>query len=218
MATFSLSNTNGIAVTRLQAWTINPVVFKGVEEKTGTSKDGSTWKAIQFKFSGDKGIFEPMFFCPKEGGDKRNSGETDGRKWELPSQIEQLALTIAHVVGTLSPANYAKLQNVSLDLPKDFDKLVDMVRKALASSVNKSTNIKLVADNRGYAAIPNFININKNGEAYISNNWLGENLAFSSYEIKKMEKAKNSKPTEIDEDVTASPDSSSDDDGLDFEV
>lgn len=218
MATFSLSNTNGIAVTRLQAWTINPVVFKGVEEKTGTSKDGSTWKAIQFKFSGDKGIFEPMFFCPKEGGDERKSGETDGRKWELPSQIEQLALTIAHVVGTLSPANYAKLQNVSLDLPKDFDKLVDMVRKALASSVNKSTNIKLVADNRGYAAIPNFININKNGEAYISNNWLGENLAFSSYEIKKMEKAKNSKPTEIDEDVTDSPDSSSDDDGLDFEV
>ena len=76
----------------------------------------------------------------------------------------------------------------------------------------------MIADNRGYAAIPNFININKNGEAYISNNWLGENLAFSSYEIKKMEKAKNSKPTEIDEDVTDSPDSSSDDDGLDFEV
>ena len=115
MATFSLSNTNGVAVTRLQPWTITPVVFKGVEEKTGTSKDGSTWKAIQFKFSGDKGIFEPMFFCPKEGGDKRNSGETDGRKWELPSQIEQLALAIAHIVGTLSPANKAGMIQIKAE-------------------------------------------------------------------------------------------------------
>ena len=39
MATFNLSNTNGIAVTRLQPWTINPVVFKGVEEKSGTTTE-----------------------------------------------------------------------------------------------------------------------------------------------------------------------------------
>ena len=214
MATFNLSNTNGIAVTRLQPWTINPVVFKGVEEKSGTTKDGNIWKAIQFKFSGDKGIFEPMFFCPKEGGDQRLTGETAGRKWELPSQIEQLSCAIAHVVGTLAPANYAKLQNVSLDLPKDFDKLVEIVKKALAPAINKSTNIKLVGDNKGYATVPNFINV-KDGSVYIYNNWLGENLAFSSSEIKKMEKIKNTKPTEIEKDIT--PDDDSDDDGLDLD-
>ena len=214
MATFNLSNTNGIAVTRLQPWTINSVVFKGVEEKSGTAKDGNTWKAIQFKFSGDKGIFEPMFFCPKEGGDQRLTGETAGRKWELPSQIEQLACTIAHVVGTLAPTNYAKLQNVSLDLPKDFDKLVEIVKKALAPAVNKAINIKLVGDNKGYATVPNFINV-KDGSVHIYNNWLGENLAFSSSEIKKMEKIKNTKPTEIEKDIT--PDDDSDDDGLDLD-
>lgn len=155
-----------------------------------------------------------MFFCPKEGGDQRLTGETAGRKWELPSQIEQLSCAIAHVVGTLAPANYAKLQNVSLDLPKDFDKLVEIVKKALAPAINKSTNIKLVGDNKGYATVPNFINV-KDGSVYIYNNWLGENLAFSSSEIKKMEKIKNTKPTEIEKDIT--PDDDSDDDGLDLD-
>lgn len=218
MSTFNLSNTSGVAITRIQAWTINPVVFKGVELKKGTSKDGNEWKAIQFKFSGDAGIFEPMFFCPKEGGDQRVSGETGGRKWELPSQMEQLTLAIAHVVGTLAPASFAKLQNVSMELPKDFEKLVELIKKALNSAVNKSTNIKVIGDNRGYAAVPNFININKDGKAYISNNWLGENLAFSPYEIKKKDQAEKTKPTEIKEDLEDTPDTSSDNSDLDFDI
>lgn len=213
MATLKLTN-NVTAVSRIQPWTICEVVFKGVEEKSGTAKDGSTWKAIQFKFSGENGIFEPMFFCPKEDGDKRNSGESNGRKWEMPSQVEQLALTIAHVVGTLSPANYAKLQNVSLDLPKDFDKLVELVKKALNSSINKTVNIKVAGDNRGYAAVPNFVNISRDGIAYISNNWIGEHLAFSPYEVRLMESRKNAKPTEMKE----SPDVAVDDSDLDFEI
>lgn len=219
MATFSLTNTNGSAVTRLQPWTINEVVLKGVELKTGTTKDGNTWKAMQIKFAGNNGIFEPMFFCPKEGGDQRPSGETNGRKWEMPSQMEQLAFAIAHVVGVLAPANYEKLKKVSLNLPADFEKLVETVKKALSSAVNKSTNIKLIADNRGYAAIPNFININKeSGEAYISNNWIGENLAFSAYEIKKMEAAKTAKPSEIKDDVEETVDTAEDNDDLDFDI
>jgi hypothetical protein len=219
MATFSLTNTNGSAVVRLQPWTINEVVFKGVELKTGTTKDGGIWKAIQFKFAGNNGIFEPMFFCPKEGGDQRPSGETNGRKWEMPSQMEQLAFAIAHVVGVMAPANYEKLKKVSLNLPADFEKLVETVKKAMASAVNKSTNIKLIADNRGYAAVPNFININKeSGEAYISNNWVGENLAFSAYEIKKMEAAKNAKPTAVEETSEDIAEDSSENDDLNFDI
>ena len=219
MATFSLTGTNGTAVTRLQPWTINEVVFKGVELKTGTTKEGSEWKAMQFKFAGNNGIFEHMFFCPKEGGDQRPTGETNGRKWEMPSQIEQLAFAIAHVVGTLAPANYEKLKKVSLNLPADFDKLVDTVKKALSPAVNKATNIKLIGDNRGYAAVPNFININKDsGDAYISNNWLGENLAFSAWEIKKMEAAKNAKPTEVKDDVEEVSTDSADEDDLNFDI
>lgn len=219
MAKFNLTSTNTTAITRLQPWTINEVVFKGVELKSGTSKEGNTWKAIQFKFAGNGGIFEPMIFCPKEDGDKRPSGETNGRRWEMPSALEQLQFTIAHVVGTLVPSNFEKLQKLSLELPAEFDKLVEVVKKALTPAVNKTTNIKLIGDSRGYAAIPNFVNINKDsGEAYISNNWIGDNLAFSAYEVKKMEAAKNAKPTEVSESVSDIADTSDDNNDLDFDV
>lgn len=218
MATFSLTNTNGTAITRLQAWTINEVVFKGVELKTGTTKDGNEWKAMQVKFAGNGGIFEPMFFCPKEGGDVRPSGETNGRSWEMPSQMEQLAFAVSHIVGTLAPANYEKLKKMSLDLPREFDKLVETVKKALAPAVNKSTNIKLIGDNRGYAAVPNFININKDGDAYISNNWLGENLAFTPFELKKMDAAKNTKPTKVETSEDVEEESAEDNSDLDFDI
>lgn len=216
MATFNLTNTKATATTRIQPWTISEVQFKGVEERSGNTKDGGVWKAIQFKFAGANGIFEPMFFCPKEDGDQRVSGETAGRKWELPSAVEQLQFAIAHIVGTLAPTNFSKLQNVSVELPKDFSKLVEIVRKALAAAVNKTTYIKVIGDNKGYAAVPNFININKEGGAYISNNWVGENLAFSAYELKKKDSQAAAKPTAIDD---VAPDSTEDTNSdLDFDI
>ena len=216
MATFNLTNTKATAITRVQPWTINEVQFKGVEERSGNTKDGGVWKAIQFKFAGANGVFEPMFFCPKEDGDQRMTGETAGRKWELPSAVEQLQFTIAHVVGTLAPANFEKLQNISIELPKDFSKLVDVVKKATASAVNKTTNIKVVGDNKGYAAVPNFISINREGVAYISNNWVGENLAFTASELKKKETQAKAKPTAVND---VAPDSTEDaNSDLDFDI
>lgn len=216
MATFNLTNTKATAITRVQPWTINEVQFKGVEERSGNTKDGGVWKAIQFKFAGANGVFEPMFFCPKEDGDQRMTGETAGRKWELPSAVEQLQFTIAHVVGTLAPANFEKLQNISIELPKDFSKLVDVVKKATASAVNKTTNIKVIGDNKGYAAVPNFISINREGVAYISNNWVGENLAFTASELKKKEAQAKAKPTAVND---VAPDSTEDaNSDLDFDI
>ena len=216
MATFNLTNTKATAVTRIQPWTISEVQFKGVEERSGNTKDGGVWKAIQFKFAGANGTFEPMFFCPKEDGDQRVSGETAGRKWELPSAVEQLQFAIAHIVGTLAPANFSKLQNVSVELPKDFSKLVDLVKKATASAINKTTNIKVIGDNKGYAAVPNFTSINKEGVAYISNNWVGDNLAFAAYELKKKDAQTNAKPTAVDDVAPESTEDANED--LDFDI
>ena len=119
-------------------------------------------------------------------------------------------------MGTLAPANFSKLQNVSVELPKDFSKLVDLVKKATASAVNKTTNIKVIGDNKGYAAVPNFININKEGAAYISNNWVGDNLAFSAYELKKKDAQTNAKPTAVDDVAPESTEDANED--LDFDI
>jgi hypothetical protein len=160
-----------------------------------------------------------MVFCPGEDGDKRVTGSTGGRDWELPSAMEQLQFTIAHVASALAPEAFEKLKGVELDLPKDFEKLVGIMQKALAKAIDKETNLKLVGNNKGYATVPSFININKTSkEAYISNNWLGDKVAFTPYETQKMNKAKTSTPTEVsnDEDSDSTTADSSDD--IDFDI
>jgi hypothetical protein len=218
--TFKLSNTNTAAVTRLQPWNIYPVVFKGVEYKEGTSKAGKAWKAVQFKFSGEAGIVEPMFFCPGEKGDERMSGETKGRKWELPSQMELLSGAVSHILGVFAPSNLEKLKTLSFDFPDDFEKFVGTLEKALKSSINKATHIKLVGDSKGYAVVPNFVKINRDGIAYISNNWLGDNLGFTEYEVSKSKQAKSATPTKVDgiDSVDASPDTTAENKDLDFDI
>jgi hypothetical protein len=207
---FNLSKTNGTAVTRLKPWTISKVTFEGVELKTGTSKEGREWKAMQFNFKGDDGIFEYKVFCPGEKGDERVVGNTNGKDWEMPSAMEQLQFAIAHICTALAPAEYEKLKGVELDLPKDFEKLTNAIKKILAKAVGSETNIKLVGNNKGYADVPKFVNINRTSkDAYISDNWLGENLAFSAYQLQQMKKSKDSTPTpapEVDADSSLEED------------
>lgn len=212
---FNLSKTNGTAVVRLKPWTISKVALKSVELKTGTSQEGRDWKAIQFNFEGDDGIFEYKVFCPGDKGDERTVGTTNGKDWELPSALEQLQFSIAHICTALAPEEFKKLQGIELDLPKDFEKLAKAVNQVLAKAIGVDTNIKLVGNNKGYADVPKFVNIYRTSkEAFISNKWLGENLAFTPYEVQQMTKAKNSTPTPVPE--TTPIDDSEDDDEIDL--
>lgn len=216
--TFNLGNTKGTAIVRLKAWNIYDVVFKGVEYAQGTNKEGNTWKAMKIKFSGDEGIFEPLVFCPGDKGDERVTGETAGKKWELPSGMENLKFTIAHLLENLAPEYIEKFSKVSVTLPDEFDKLVEVLNKALAKAVNKQTKLKLIGNSKGYASLPSFVSINKEGEAYISNNWLGDTVAFSDYEVKKMNEQKNAKPSEVKDDTDGVDDTAVGNEDLDFEV
>lgn len=210
---FNLNNVSGNAVTTLKAWDIYTVVFKGLEVVKGTGSNGD-WKAFKFKVSGDKGTFEPMFFCPNAEGDKRKSGTSnDGKPWEMPSALESLQFAVSHIITKLAPEQMAKLAKAcnSINLPEDFEKLVEYMQVALKGALNKQTQIKLIGNNKGYASIPNFVSINKEGIAYISNNWLGDNLSFTAAELKKKETIAKAKPTPINNATPNDLDNTNDD-------
>lgn len=217
---FNLANTSGSATSRLKPWGIYAVEFKGIENKTGTTKDGRTWKAFQLKFEAPEGTYEQMFFCPGEGGDKRRTGETGGRKWELPSEMENFAGNIAHFVSVMNPEGFTKIQGkLNLDLPREFDKLVEVLVAALKSAIGRTFYLKLVGNNRGYADIPSLIRISKEGNAFPANNWLSSTegrLAFSPYEMREKDKAAATTPTQMP-DVEV-PEEENKDDDLDLDL
>ena len=194
---FGLKDVKGTATNRLKAWNIYDVVLRSVSYEKGTSKNGKDWQGMKVSFSGDDGVFDKTFFCPSEGGDERLSGETNDRKWTLPSNVEVFERTLAHLGENLSPDKYKKFKELEFNLPDDFEKLVNSFKEVMTPALNKTTHLKLIANKQGYADIPSFVGINsKTDEAYINNNWVGKNVTFSDREIKNMNKAREAKPTD----------------------
>ena len=194
---FNLKGVKGTASNHLKAWGIYDVVFRGVEYVEGTSAKGNAWQGMQVTFAGDAGTYSKTFFCPGDGAEERLSGESNGRKWTLPSNAEVFSAVLAHLGENLSPDKYKKFQELEWDLPKDFEKLVAKFDEALAPAKNKATTLKLVANKKNYADIPNFVSVNSKGDAVINNNWVGKNVAFTDKELIAKEKRANEKPTEM---------------------
>lgn len=202
---FNLTSTTGAASSHIKAFEISKVIFEGIELKTGTSKNGRDWKAFQLNFKGDGWTFNPMFFCPGEDGEKRVSGETDGRKWEVPSSMEDLIHNVAHFMFVISPEGFEKIKGkLSLELPAEFDKLVEILSKATKNAIGKEFYIKTVANNQGFANLPRSVKINsKTGESYFANNWISTDankLTFTAAELKSKAALENMKPSSMDKD------------------
>lgn len=210
---FGLKGVKGTAVNHLKAWGIYDVVLRSVEYVHGKSAKGNDWKGMAVTFAGEQGVFTKTFFCPMTNAEERKTGEKDGRKWELPSPAEQLGCTLAHLGEALSPEKYKKFQGMEFELPEDFEKLVESFAEVLKPAINKSTQLKLVANKQNFADIPNFISINKSGDAIISNNWVGKNVAFTDKELINKEKKASEKPTQMKDSLGV--DSSNDDINLD---
>lgn len=205
---FSLANTKGTSTIqpKLKGNEIHDVVFKGVTFTTFKNKkdENDPYKVMKIRFENEDGYFEHTVFAPKEGDDVRPSNERNGVTKESPSNLERLQFLMAHIGEQLSPTNYEKFKTLSWDLPTDFEKMVKTFQKATACAEGKKTKLKLIQNNKGEAQLPFFVNLSKEGEPFISNNFLGEKVFFTDYEIKKMEDAKNAKPTDMEGDGLAS--------------
>ena len=60
------------------------------------------------------------------------------------------------------------------------------------------TKIKLIQNKDGEAIFPGyFASINREGKAYINNNFIGDKIAFSTKEMTAINNAKNAVPTKV---------------------
>lgn len=205
---------------KLKAWQIHEVTFKGVEFSSfaGKKDPSATWQVMRTKFEGKDGIFEETTFCPKDGDEIRpKNGDR-----ESPSNLERFQFFVAQLGEQLCPERYAKFKGRQYDLPNDFEKMIKDLGEVLKPALGKTYKLKLIGNKKGEAVLPYFVNINREGVAYTSNNFLGDKVFFTPYELESMEKQKNTKPTDmggeagsgLDTDVS----SGVSDDDLNFEV
>lgn len=207
---------------RLKGNNIHEVIFKGITyaEFKNKNDEANPYKVMKVSFVNEDGVYEETIFAPKEGDDVRGTAKGSGK--EMPSNLERFRFTLAHIGEQLAPANYEKFKGMAFDLPSEFKKLVETFGKVVAPAINKKTKLKLVANKKGEATLPFFVNLSKDGTAFVSNNWLGEKVFFSDYEVDQMNKQATAKPSAmndtVEDGISEGVDSSAVNTDLDFDV
>lgn len=199
----------------LKPWGIYAVNFDGLEleEMKGKKDPSAVYKTIKMKFSGEDGVFSKNLFIPSTEEDaKRPEYENkDKHKYEGPSRFETFKWTLLQLAQVVNPEGYKKLQEQSSKIRsmEDFIKLVVTVANAKKGA---ATKLKLTGrtteDGKTYAEIPRIVSVSKEGKLYVSDNFVGEKVEFTAYELEKVKAYNTAKPTDVESVVSKdTPDS-----------
>lgn len=190
---------------KLAGNSIYSVRFDGAEKKDiqGVKDPTITYEVLILKFSNEDGIYEHTIFGPKPEDGKR--GETEftnknGNKEKIPqpSNNENLMLLLKHVIDAVNPTVAKVIDSGEKKLgAKDWVSLRELVLKICTQGVGAQTKIKLLKKkSNGEATFPGFFAaINRDGKAYIRNNFIGDKVAFSAYEITRITNEANATPS-----------------------
>lgn len=192
--------------TRLKPFEIHTVTFDGAEIKSGTSKAGNEFKLLQLTFSNKNGIAEPTIFWPdlERDGIREVRTAKDGHEYETPSRWEQTKTVISQTLETLSPEGFKKMQELSSKF-KTFDDMANVFVKLVNKCIGTEVDVKFngYVNKQGYMQLtfPNIVGINKKGELFVSDNYIGHgNLGLSEYEMRKAKDFAETKPTKMSAD------------------
>lgn len=185
---------------RLKPWDIYPVKFAGARIETiqGKKDPSQTYTILKVRFDGEDGYYEESIFYPKAGDDVRPEYTSkDGHKYLGASSFDRTMTFIAQVAEVLNPEGFAKMQAASSKF-KTFDDVAKAFIQITDKAKGKETNLKLVGRTQNgnlQAALPKFVAVNKQGERFCCDNFVGEKLFFSAYEEGKRAEYLNAKPT-----------------------
>lgn len=165
---------------------IHEVVFKGINKV-----DGSESMELLFETVDGTQTHKERIFAPQSA----DRGES--QFGPTPSQMEQFLSKVKCIIGALDKDLYDKIEKdgEKFNAP-DFDGFVNLLKKYLDKKVGSTTYIKLIPTNGNFVGFPGFpARINRDGDLYIANKFIGEGLVLTAQEVKRIEEAANAKPT-----------------------
>jgi hypothetical protein len=177
---------------------IHKVHIKSTEKISGTSKEGKEWSAFKINLESEKGAINIALFMPTSEDDMKRISYPDkknGGTRDIPSNVETLLLKIQHILDSFNPEVAKKIQEEGITI-KSTDSLCASLTKWLEPAIKKGTeaNVKVVPNNKKVTyneVVKNPCSLTKDGTtARISNNFLGDNLSFTPYEVDLIERQK----------------------------
>ena len=203
MFNFGISKESAVKTVRpqLKPWNIYDVKFMGCEvrEFAGKKDPNVTYKVLDVKFENEDGFFTATKFFPKQGDDERRKVKnSNGGERELASNFEELMNFVKQTVEVLTPEGFKTMSELSSKF-KSFDDVAKVMIKVTDKMKGCETKIKLIGrnrDNRVVAEIPNITSV-FDGEAKITDNYIGDKLFFSNYELDQRDAYLKAAPTDM---------------------
>ena len=192
---------------RLKGNDIYTVKFDECEVKdiTGVKDPTLTYKTLVIKFSNEDGVFEHTVFEPRSTDFERGETEFTNKngkteKIQQPSNVESMMLLFKHLIDSINPTIGKAIDSGTKNLgARNWDELRALVAKILNNGANVETKIKLMINKKGEAVFPGFFaGLTKEGKPYVRNNFVGEKIAFSPYELTRINNQTTARPTSTD--------------------
>jgi hypothetical protein len=175
-----------------------------IEDIQGKKDPNALYKVLKIKFSNEDGSFEHAVFEPKELDFQRGessftnkNGNTE--KIPQPSNVESMMLFFKHVIDSYVPEVAKKIDNNEQKIvAPNWDALRKLVKQILDLGKGRTSKIKLVKNKAGEAVFPGFFaGLTREGKAYVRNNFIGEKVAFTPYEMQKIKTSETARPTNM---------------------
>ena len=221
MGSFSFNSTAGASQSsskpRLEGNNIYTVKFDGCETQDiqGVKDPTAVYKVLKLKFSNVDGSFEHTVFEPRsEDFNRTETPYTDKKTGESktipqPSGVENMMLLFKHAIDVINPKIAKDIDEGTKNLgANDWDSMRKLVSQILDAGKGAEFQIKLLKNGKtGEATFPGyFTGISKEGKAYIRNNFMGAKIAFSTYEMTRINNEANAKHTKVSSMASESAD------------
>ncbi len=168
--------------------------FKGVEFGTLTSQSkGDTYNILSLKLDIEGyGEYTQNFFEPQ-------SDERSETQWGMnASQLDHFLITVREILEAVNPQIITDIDNGTVKLTGTFKQIVQKVAELTAPGIDIEVQVKFIPQSNGYVSMPSYpARITKNGDLGISTRIIGHDLTLTSQEQKKIDAAKNAKPTDM---------------------
>lgn len=227
MTTFNfsgLSNVSAVNTSKyLKPWEIYEVKFNGIEQVDIANKndESNPYKTVAISFAGKDGNFTKNLFIPQTEDDKIRPeySSKDGKKISYPSRYEDFIYTLLQLAQVLNPDGYTKMM-ANISKCKTINDFIKLSSTVINAKKGAETHLKLTGRNsngRVYADIPRVCSVNRDGEIWVSNNFVGDNLEFTAYEVQQAKSYHDAAPTDMSMLETADNPDKTDSDDIDFD-
>ena len=167
---------------------IHNVIFKGIDKADGINAIELRFESVEGKGIHNERIFEP-----------RSSERSQSQYGINPSEAEQFMCKIKQIIDALDPDLSHKIESDGDKfVAPDFDSFITLLKKYLDKKVGTQTYIKLIPTKGNFVGFPGFIaRVNKDGNIYMTNKVIGNNLILTAKEKATIDNVENAKPTDM---------------------